>query len=301
MKPPTVQSLVALVLVGLLPAGQAAEVPIGIAVAGGQFRVDRAEVSGNASLFDGSVVRTAAASSKVRLNGGARLEVGSQSQLKVFATHALLEQGAGQIQSATPYRLEARALRVVPEARSIARVRLDGSDGVLVSALNGAVRVSNSSGLILARLAPGRSLHFQQSAPPDSFEITGCLLKKKGRPILVDQTSDQVFEVRGADDSTEFGNRVTVKGKSVALIEPVEGASLVISAQSITRVAPGGCLAVASAIGADPLGPTAITPGTSRTAPAGGGANKAVIAGVVIAAGAAVGLAVALGGGDKSK
>jgi hypothetical protein len=301
MKPPSVQSLVAIVLVGLVPAAQAAEVPIGIAVAGGQFRVDRAEVNGNASVFDGSEVSTSAASSKVRLNNGVRLELGAQSQFKVFGTHALLEQGAGQIQGGSRYRIEARELRVAPESKSIARVRLDGSGGVLVSALRGPVKVSNASGMMLARLAPGRSLHFQQAAVPDSYEVTGCLLKKMGRAVILDQTTDQVLEVRGIDDSTEFGNRVTIKGKSVALLEPVEGATVVITAQSVTRVAPGGCLAAASAIGADSPGPTSVTPGTSGTPPTGGGVNKAVIAGVAIAGAAAAGLAVALGGGSKSK
>ena len=43
---------------------------IGMAVANGSFQVDHSAVYGNGTLFDGSVVETAKASSRLQLTGG---------------------------------------------------------------------------------------------------------------------------------------------------------------------------------------------------------------------------------------
>lgn len=300
---PTVQAVISLLVVSSMTSGFAAGPAIGIAMASGPFEINRAEVKGNASLFEGTELRTTLASSKLRINGGSRLEVGTESQVKVFSTHTVLEKGAGQIENGANYRLDARTFRVMSDTKAIARVQLDDADGVLVSAVNGPVSVATSSGVLLAKLAAGHSLHFRQEGAADDFDLAGCLLKKSGRVILVDQTTGQIFELRGADASTEFGNRVSIKGKGVAGATPVQGAAKVIGVQSLAPVAPGGCIAAAANAGADPL-PGATT-SASTNAPkvpkSGGGANKAVIAGVAVAAAAGAGIAVALGGKNKSQ
>ena len=301
----TVQGLIALLVIGSLTGGLAANASIGIAMASGPFRVNQSAVKGNASLFEGSEVVTERASSKLRMNRGARLEIATDSRARVFGDHVVLENGAGQLETGTEYRIEARTLRIsTAGAKSIARVQLSGADAVPVSAVNGPIRVTNSAGQLLAKLEPGGNLRFlPQASASDAYEVTGCLLKKGGRAIVVDQTTNQFFEVRGADRSTEFGNRVTVKGRGVTGATPLAGASAVIDAQSITPVAPGGCLATASALAADPPTPP---PGTGtqqtpQTATTSGGANKAVIAGVLIGGGAAAGVGLALAGGNKSR
>ena len=190
------------------------------------------------------------------------------------------------MESGASYLLEARTLRIVTSGpKAIARVRLDSHGAVLVSAVNGPVRVSNAAGVLVANLAAGRNLRFEpQGTESNSFEVTGCLLKKTGRFVVVDQTTNQVFDVRGTDLSAELGNRVTVKGTGApADITPVAGAVRVIIVQSVTQIAAGGCLAVAGSVGADqPPGSRATT-----TEPPAKGVNKAVIAGVAVAGGAA--------------
>jgi hypothetical protein len=293
------QAWISLILTGCLFQGLAAGPSIGIAMAEGPFQIDRAEVKGNASLFDGSEVTTGDASSRLRIHGGARLEIGANSQARVFASHAELERGAGQLEAPSAYALEARKLRILTEGpKAMARVQLDGPRAVLVSAVNGRVRVLTASGLLVANLAAGRNFRFEsQAGATEAFEITGCLLKKNGRFIVVDQTTSQVFDVRGTDLTAELGNRVTVKGTAAPGAQPVDGATQVIIVQSATEVAPGGCLATAASVGADP------PPGTRalQTEPHAKGANKAVIAGVVVAVAAGAGIAVALSNKGKSQ
>jgi hypothetical protein len=227
-----------------------------------------------------------------------RLEVGTHSQLKIFAARAVLEKGAGQVEARPEYSLEARSLRInAAGAKAIARVQLDGGDAIQVSAVNGPVRVSTSSGILLANLAAGRNLRFvPQAGAADAFEVTGCLLRKSGRFIIVDQTTGQVFELQGQDVAPQLGNRVLVRGVGVAGAEPPA-----IRVQSMAQVAPGGCLATASSVGADPP-PGAVATGqpTPKAEPS-KGVNKAVIAGVIIGGGAAAGIGIAMAGKNKSK
>ena len=295
------QALIALIAATCVTENLTAGSAIGVAMANGPFRIDGSEVKGNASLFDGSRVSTQAASSKLRVNGGARLELGTDSEARVFERRAILEKGAGQVEGPTAYSLEARVFRVrTMAANSIARVRLDGA-GVVVSAVNGPVPVFNGAGALLAKVVPGSNLRFeaQGGAAADAVETTGCLLMKGGRYILVDATTNQVFEVRGSDLRPEVGNRVLIKGKIVAGAEPGAGATQVVEAQSSSQSAPGGCLATAAAVGADP--PPGAAPVKSTTAKAGSGANKAVILGIVVAGAAGGGIGLAMAGGNKSK
>ena len=296
------QAFFSLLLTGCLTYGLAAGPSIGIVMADGKFQVDHSEVQGNASLFDGSEVTTIDASSKLRIRNGARLELGTGSDVRIFANHAVLERGAGQVQGAPAYPLEALKMRISGEVpKAIARVRVEGTEAIVVSAVNGPVRVLNPAGVLVASIAPGRNLRFEpQAAASDNFEITGCLLKKMGKVIIVDQTTTQVFELRGVSANDQLGNRVQVKGIAAPNATPMEGARQVVVAQSVTLVAPGGCLATAASVGADPLPgstavPAATGPATSR------GPNKAVIAGVAIGGAAAIGLGVALSSSNKSK
>jgi hypothetical protein len=295
------QAFFSLLLTGCLTHGLAAGPSIGIAMANGKFQVDHSEVQGNASLFDGSEVTTIDASSKLRIKNGARLELGTGSDARIFANHAVLERGAGQVEGAA-YAIEALKMRISGEVpKAIARVRVEGTEAIVVSAVNGRVRVLNPAGVLVASIAPGKNLRFEpQAAASDNFEITGCLLKKTGKVIIVDQTTSQVFELRGVNANDQLGNRVQVKGIAAPNATPMEGARQVVVAQSVTLVAPGGCLATAASVGADPLPGSTAVPAATGPAPS-RGPNKAVIAGVAIGGAAAIGLGVALSSSNKSK
>jgi hypothetical protein len=299
MHAPTTRGLIALILVTSLTNAIAADASIGIAMASGPFQINRVDVLGNANLFDGSEVRTHDASSKLRVNGGVKLELAMDSQAHVYAQKTVLERGSGQVEGPPYYALEALTLRAsAAGTKAIARVSLEGSNAVQISAVNGPVRVTTRSGALVANLANGRSLRFvPQAGAADAFEATGCLLKKTGAFVLVDQTTNQVFEIRGLDLATALGNRVTVKGASLAQAQPVAGAAQVIQGTSSTPVAPGGCLATAASIGADPLPGTSVSPVATPTK----GPNKAIILGVLIAGGGGAAIALGLSGKNKSQ
>jgi hypothetical protein len=103
-----------------------------------------------------------------------------------------LEQGFGELGSSSSYRMEACTLRISPvNAKAIARVRLEGEKQVLVTALNGPVRVFNESGLLVANVERGVALLFTpQAAQPTAFQMSGCLLQTEdGKFLLVEVKS----------------------------------------------------------------------------------------------------------------
>jgi hypothetical protein len=279
------KALVALHLVVVLAWASGPARVIGIAKANGGFRVDDALVAGNATLFEGITLRTDDVPSRLQLRDGTRVELASESLARVFGSRVLLEQGFGEMQTRSGYRVEARGLRVAAAgANSVARVRLDGENAVLVAAVKGPVRVFNATGLLLANVNTGTTLRFEpHAAPQDSFQLGGCLLRKTGKFILVDQTSNQTVEVRGdvAQLAAQMGNRVQITGAADPSAPPVAGATLAVKITTLEQSGLGGCLAAAILVGADPVGRAA-----AAEKPKGHGA---VIAGVaVVGAGGAL-------------
>jgi hypothetical protein len=292
------KALLALNLGGVLVAWSAGPV-IGIAIANGTFHVDNAQVAGNTTLFDGSTIETTEASSRLRLRDGTRVELAAGSRAVVFQDRALLEKGFGEFQAASGYEIEARGLRISSaRGTSIMRVRLDGEKMVLVAALNGPARVFKASGPLIANVAAGATLRFDaQAQPENAARMSGCLLRKAGRFILVDQTAGIVVELHGdaTQLSAQLGNRVEIQGTVDASGQPAEGASQVVRVSSLDQIGPGGCVAAAQGVGAEP--PTRASVPATVAKPN----HTAVIAGVAVAAAGGVIAGVVLLNSNKSK
>ncbi len=258
--------------------------------------IDGARVSGNATLFDGSVVASSGYS-RLELNSGTRVDLGADSVVRVFANHVSLEGGSSEVQSSSHYAIDARTLKIEPsEAGSIARVRLDGDQRVLVTALSAPVNVWNHDGLLVARVMPAMPLSFlPQAAGSGAFSNTGCVVNKSKAAVLVDQTGNQVFELRstvsGVDLRKFVGKRAAVSGTLLSTATPVQGASQVVNVSTITTATGGDCSAVAARIGATT---------TAAGLAAGGGAvvagGAAAAAGGAAAAGTAAGAAAGISG-----
>jgi hypothetical protein len=297
----TIQDFTTLVLVGTLSFAATAAEAIGVAVGRGSFEVDNSQVYGNTTLFDGSTIRTAQASSRLQLKNGARLDLGADSQAKVFDKQATLERGVGEVEGSSKYPMEARTLRISPvDARSIARVKLQGEKQVLVAAMNGRVRVVNDSGLLVANVQPGATLLFTpQAGQAGTFQTSGCLLETKdGKFLLVD--ANQTVELRGSGLAVEINNRVEVTGTAFRSAVPTSPAVQVVQADSVKRVEEGGCVEAIrkmESAGVKVLKPGQSATGTPKAKPT---SHTAIYAGVGVAAAGGIGAAVALSGKGKT-
>lgn len=256
---------------------------IGVAISDGPISVNNSSVSGNANLAAGTVLRTDRAPSRLQLYKGPKAIVGEHSQVKVFDDRLVLDQGATQIAGAPGYSLEALGIHVAPSSSAQAVVKIEKSK-VLVSALNGPVRVSNSTGIPLASLVSGRSLSFQPVSQNDSTSsMRGMLTRENGRFILPDETSGLRVELSGAGLDREVGHRVSVTGTARS---SADRSTQVVEVARLNRVAGDA---------ASPEPAPSPSPSPAPKPQGGGGTSAGVIIGTIAVIGTVAGLGIYFG------
>jgi len=279
-------------------SGVAKSAAIGVVTASGHFILDRSEVWGNATLFDGGKIETGAASSEAALRNGVRIQLASASSATVGESQLTLTKGAGQVSATEDYQVTAGGL-AIRSATGVSRVRVAwlAAGAVEVTALSGAARVTNRTGLVLASIPAGRRMDFAMQAVAGVVTRTGCLLSKDGRFLLQDQNTQEVLEIRGNDLAAQVGNRVTVTGTASALRPALAAASVMLNATTVTLQETGGCLSVAAALDAQ-TEPTNAAAGTAPSPPAAAPAKAPVSAPKTgMSTGAKVAIIAVIGGG----
>ncbi|MCC6589353.1 MAG: hypothetical protein IT168_21825 [Bryobacterales bacterium] len=224
---------------------------LGVATAEGPFTVNSALVRGNATLTDGAAVETTTAPSRLNLASGAKVRLDPNSRARVFTDRVVLEKGSGELTATRTYSIEARTLRITPEApNSSARVALRADKVVQVASSSGRFRVHNAAGILVSNLDPGLALEFepQVTGPGAPSSFVGCVLKKDDKFIVYDQTTRMIVELRGTGFEKEAGNRVQVNGTARAA---AQGNTQALDVTSVIRIEQGGCADVAKEIGAD--------------------------------------------------
>ncbi len=167
---------------------------IGVASALGTFRVNDAKVEGNANIFSGSQIRTDLASSRVYLQNGAALTLGTHSSGTVYNDHVVLQQGSAKVDGVNSYSIQAGNLRIEgTKTLSQAVVRLEGGI-VQVAALAGSVNVLNGRGVLLNRVTAGSASEFNNDANPAPPGQSGATAGQSG-------ASAQTGATTGADEA----------------------------------------------------------------------------------------------------
>jgi len=300
----TMSRKTAIMMAGIMSVGgltlSAANPVIGVVLSGaGQagVSIDGSRVSSDATLFEGSVV-SSVRSSRVQLNAGTRIDLSEDSLVRVFANYVSLVGGGSRVQSSSGYMIDARSLRIQPsDAGSVATVRLDGDQKVLVAALNAPVNVWNHDGILVARVMPQMPMSFlPQAASSGAFDNSGCVINKQGYAVLVDATGNQTFEltttVKTIDLRKYVGKRSKVEGTLSGAKPDVTGVSQVVSVATISSSTGPSCEALATSAGG-----TTTAAGMTAAAVGAGAVGAAVGAGA--AAGAAAGIsttAIVVGG-----
>lgn len=280
---------------------------IGLASAVGPLSVNGTQVWGNATLFEGTSVRTSEASGDLALRSGVRIQLAAQSQAVVGGNRAVLEKGTSQVNAVQAYAVEARGLRIAADAGSRMLVGLNSSNGVDVTTLSGRATVSDRAGVLLSAVRQGRSVAFAMPQEPQAGATTvtrsGCLLykdasDKKPHFIMQDDATSEVIELNGPDLALNTGKPVQVTGTPTTAKPVISIATSVMNVNNVAPKGTGGCIAAAQALDAKLEAPavsgTAVNPPPVLPASTGlsGGAKAAIIIGV--AAGGGVGAYLAL-------
>ncbi len=280
-----------------------AQPAIGTVVSSGEFRLDHARVLNNATLFDGSLLETGEAPSRLKLKHGPSVLLGAETRVRVRRDHLELEAGGGEVRGRYP--VYARRLKIEPESGDAKlRILLTGGRAVQVAALTGSLRVFNAAGVRIANMPAGAALQFEtqteELAPPSNF--VGCVLKKNGVFVLYDRTTRLLVELRGDFDfAAHWGDQVQIAGTTDTSAES-KVASQVVDVSTLTPIAKGGCSSVAETLGAEvPARPEAPAAPKPQPKPSGGMSAGTKVAIIGVIAGGAAGAAIAVGQGGKSR
>jgi len=214
--------------------------------------LDRSEVWGNATLFDGAQIETTAASSQASLRNGVKIQLGSASSASVNENHLRLTKGVSQVAAPESYEVSAGDLSIRSAAAN-SRVRVAWLSGgnLQVTAMSGSARVANRAGLLLASVPAGHQMTFaMQAGAAGVVTRTGCLLSKDGRFLIQDQNTQEVVEVRGDNLAPNVGNRVAATGTVSVLRPAIAIATSVLNVNAVVLQQTGGCLSVAAALDA---------------------------------------------------
>jgi len=274
MRPPEEEPQVA------FGGGPTAAGPIGFVT--GEFNMDGSQTRDNATLFNGSVIETAVSTSHVTLQDGTRVDLAVASRERVFRDHAVLEKGMTQVHGGSSYVVLANNLRV--SSADPFRVAVSDPGTVRVTAVDGTAEVTNVRGQLVAMVARGSSLDFQEAAASAPSHLSGCLQKVGTHYVLRDTTTNVVVELTGTDLEKYLGKSVDVTGSVDPSATPVTGAAQVILATNVTAGTGKGCKTNIAAAGA--AGGAAAAAGMAT------GTTVAIVGGVAVA-GTLVGLAAA--------
>jgi hypothetical protein len=234
-----------LVLPCALSFAAAAPVSLGTVAARGNIWVDNYKVMSNATLFDGTVVRTEGATANLRLDNGARVTMAPDSRGALHRDRLVLQ--LGKIESVVPtsFQIEASGLHITPsQANSRAVVSIKAENSVEVAALAGGFSVTNDQGVLLATLRTGQAVSFAVQAGDSSACMgTGTIGSEGGDYFITIASTGIKYELTAPNLAKLMkdlvGQSVAVKGSIVSGATPAGGAAAVIAVENFWTPAPG--------------------------------------------------------------
>jgi hypothetical protein len=248
------QPAIALFTCGCLAAVASSPASIGFVVADGAM-VDGSVVRGNATLFQGNVVRAGETASDLVLSSNSHLLLEPGAEARIYRDYGVLEHGSA-IQHGT-HSLVADGLKVNSLAETGAvLVEVQDASHLRVIAQSASAEVHRSNGVLVAKLEPGKSLGLtlQAAAPPPSQDaahpagavpagsqitIHGILRKdhpgRYGHYLLTDLTSKVTYELQGSGLDDLVGASVEATGSAFEAT-PAPGATQVLSVSDVHQM-----------------------------------------------------------------
>lgn len=204
--------LAAAILFCSVAFGESGTTTVGTATVRGNMRIDGNQVTGDATLFDGSTVETAAASAILRMDQHSIIEMAAGSRVIVHEEYVTLEQGSIDIKPTCGFVVETNGVRVTPNSHNARAVVSNGS----MSSQSGEFYVLDSHGRILSRVRHGgsQSLGAGQAQPTGAATYVGNLSIVDGRRLLTLLPPDThvVYELQGRHADKIQGNLMEIAG-----------------------------------------------------------------------------------------
>jgi len=215
----------------------AGTVSIGTASARGDMRVDSYVVKGNATLFEGTLLETGQATADLRMDKGTQITMSTNSRGTLYRDRLVLQQGESMLSASSSFQLVANGLHVTPsQPSSVGVVSLKDGNKVEVAALHGSFGVTNDHGSLVASIPAGHAALFAMQGGgenPTAYSSVGTISYSNGYYFLTDSAAEK-FEITCKDLKRYVGKEVAISGTVQTAATPVQDASSVVCARSVS-------------------------------------------------------------------
>jgi len=186
---------------------------VGTVVTPGRVLIDDLAIRGNSSVNEGAVLKTSTEAARIELADGGSLALDAKSEAVVRRDGLNLRHGKAMLLSGRNT-LEALGLKIGATGAASRVLITVGPGKVEVAAMEGSAQVRNRQGLMLALVGKGTPLRFEPGTRGNDSTVTGMLRREGARFALKDELTGIDVELKGAELSSQEGNRIQATGES---------------------------------------------------------------------------------------
>lgn len=220
----------------LISAASATPSNIGIVMTTGEVQVDGSSVRGNSALFSGSRVLSQDAISNLQFSDGTNAVMRPGASMTVYRERSVLQMGVTMQRRVDKHPVFADGLRiagVTPNA--VALIGVKDASHIEVAAQEGETDVWTSTGNLVARVEPGKTLSFAintTGGPANGVKLHGIL-----RPhyLLTDEQTNVTYQLQGSGLDMLVGASVEATG-TVLGGNPAAGTPPVVAVSNVVKM-----------------------------------------------------------------
>jgi len=243
----------------LISVASAAPSNIGIVMTAGEVQVDGSSVRGNSALFSGSLVQSQDSISNLQFSDGTNAVMRPGASMTVYRERSVLKVGVTMQRGVDKHPVFADGLRIVGVTpNAVALIGVKDASHIEVAAQEGETDVWTSSGNLVARVEPGKTLSFAMNAaegPANGVTLHGIL---RTHYLLTDEQTNVTYQLQGSGLDMLVGASVEVTG-TVLGGNPAAGTPPVVAVSNAVKMNMDyAAMAEGQQGGARPAGQTSI-------------------------------------------
>jgi hypothetical protein len=200
----------------------------------GDVQVNGLPVPGTSVIFSGNLITSERSTSNLQFSDGTSAVLNPGASMTVYREHSVLQHGVTMQRGVDKHPILADGLRISGSApNAVALVGVKDESYVEVAAQAGETEVWTSSGNLVARVEPGKTLSFAlQDAPANtSNTVKLCGVLQQNHEVI-DEYSNVAYQLQGSGLDAQVGKTIRIVGTLV----PGTGSATIAQVVTVSSV-----------------------------------------------------------------
>ena len=200
----------------LISVASSTPTSIGLVMTSGTVQIDGSRVPGSSAIFSGNLISSEDRTANLQYSDGASAVMKPGAKMTVYRERSVLQQGVAMQRRADKHPVIANGLRISgTTSDAVVVVGVKDASYMEVAAQQGEVDVRTSSGNLVARVEPGKTLSFamhQATGTPQENNLTLCGDLQQNY-LITDVQSNVTYQLQGPGlESSLVGKSIKVSG-----------------------------------------------------------------------------------------